>query len=278
MAKLETYRGEFRKASNLYHQALRLVAERGEKKMMDGQEVAAARCTIFDDLANLALSLMQLDQAEKLFKETMRTLVQIGRDPSDNSMVEISLKLAMIYAMMGKNKEAEIGYKFCLETQQKKVDEAAFMEKEEEENAVALLGMVVNSYARFLMVQYRLKEAEQYLHQAIELCQRVYTDQHAQVAVLYNDLATVCSTKGDNDAAKEYFTKAVDIGEAVQSEELPTYLVNCGALAMEMGDLDKAKEFCHRSLKLAKKFSNKEAEAEAIKHLDAIKKKEKEWW
>ena len=60
-------------------------------------------------------------KAERLFKDVMQRQLQNGVPQNDNSIIEMSLKLAALYAEWGQDDKAEKGYKFCIEEQEKKI-------------------------------------------------------------------------------------------------------------------------------------------------------------
>lgn len=60
-------------------------------------------------------------KAERLFKSVMQRLLSGGTDAEDNKVVEMSLKLANIYSKLGKDKEAVLGFRFCIDAQEKKI-------------------------------------------------------------------------------------------------------------------------------------------------------------
>jgi len=63
-----------------------------------------------------------------------------GQKESDNSIVEISVKLASIYAMQNKDEAAEIGFKFCMDTMNQKAKEEGGI-LGAETNTLALQGL-----------------------------------------------------------------------------------------------------------------------------------------
>ena len=60
-------------------------------------------------------------KAERLFKSVMQRLLSKGTDAEDNKIIEMSLKLANIYSKLGRDKEAVLGFRFCIDTQEKKI-------------------------------------------------------------------------------------------------------------------------------------------------------------
>lgn len=214
----------------------------------------------------------RLDEAETLYKETVKGLVGSGKAQNDNAIVEISLKLAMIYAMQQRAKESEAGYKFCMSTMEEKMTDTEPVDND----TVALYGMCINSFSRFLIIHDRLREADAALRKTIDVAVGVLSKAHAQVAVLYSDLATVASMLGNQEAAKQHIEKAIAIAEDVKSPDIATFLCNKGLICVESGQCKEAEWCCRRALRLAKKSNDKEAQAEAELCLKEIKEKLKE--
>lgn len=75
-----------------------------------------------DIQANLAYHKGELDRAIRLFQlVTQRMVHHQGVQVTDNSVVEISIKLSQIFAMKGLMNECLSGLEFCVETQRDKV-------------------------------------------------------------------------------------------------------------------------------------------------------------
>lgn len=63
-------------------------------------------------------------KAEKLFKEVMSRHLRDGGDGAredDNQMVAMSLKLARLYATWKDDEKAAVGFRFCVDAQERKV-------------------------------------------------------------------------------------------------------------------------------------------------------------
>ena len=66
-------------------------------------------------------------------------------------------------------------------------------------------------------------------------------------------LGTVCSLMGDDAKAVSYFAKAVALGRATGSENLPTFMVNLGMAKLKLGLKSDANAICHDAYQMAKK-------------------------
>ena len=253
-AKLAEKRGEMEDADELYHKALTAVAQHQKAKDMSDSELLDARIHIYDNMANLCLSRGRLNEAENLYKETMRGQIQKGVPETDNSIVEISLKLSMIYAMQKKNFEAEQGYKFCLNTQEEKLKQ-----EDVDVDTIGLFGMSMNSYARFLMVNDRLPEAEEKMKQCIEISLQVFGPSHPQVAVLLNDLATIESLQKKHSDAIKTLEHAISVAQNSGSPDLPSLRCNQGNVYLNKQEPATAQRCCEIALRLAEDAGDKVA-------------------
>lgn len=266
-AKLREIKQELYEAEQFYHRAIGLLNIYEQNKSWDKNRLIEARVYIYDSLANLALARGEFDKAEKLYKETLRGSFQQGMSKDHDAVVEISLKLAMIYAAQKRNEEANDGYKFCIKTQEEKIKKM----KEVDDNSAALLGMSLDAYARFLMVQNRNEEAKSSLEKSLDVATRIYGESHPQVAVLLNDIATVGSQMQDYNFAKRNLEKAVKIAETVESPDLPTFYFNLGAVYERQGELTEASGAYKKALTAAKKTDDKTVKKKAKDALDSLK-------
>ncbi|NXF11966.1 TTC19 protein, partial [Smithornis capensis] len=141
-AKLSAMRGELEEAQQLLHQALRLSQQ---------AENTQAIIYTYSTMANVALMQGQLDNAEKLYKATMSYMLAGDTKEDDNAILEMSLKLASIYAAQKQDKLAVAGYQFCILTLEEKVAKQKDLPEdvlpaEEKANTRLLLGMSLDSY------------------------------------------------------------------------------------------------------------------------------------
>ena len=60
-------------------------------------------------------------KAERLYIDVIKRLIGKGTSADDNSIIEISLKLARIYGEWRKDEKAVAGYKHCIKTQEEKM-------------------------------------------------------------------------------------------------------------------------------------------------------------
>ncbi|MED6281555.1 Tetratricopeptide repeat protein 19, mitochondrial [Characodon lateralis] len=92
-AKLSMHRGNLQAASSFLHQAVALAHQTHNNQ---------AIIYTYSQMANLAYIQGHLDSAEKLFKAAMSFMLAGGTPEDDNAVIEMSLKLATIYAEQNK--------------------------------------------------------------------------------------------------------------------------------------------------------------------------------
>ena len=128
--------GDLARADRLLHIALKMAQDSGREE---------AITHIFCLMGNLAMERNFPGQAERLLKTVVQRLIAAGEPSDGNSVVEISLKLAQIYASIGSLQQAEQGFQFCVATQLHKLGKGVV-----DEDTLGLAGMVLDQRAQFL--------------------------------------------------------------------------------------------------------------------------------
>ena len=198
-------------------------------------------------------------------------------EQNNNVIVEISLKLASIYAMQERKMEAEEGYKFCVAMQDPKMDEIEkdwvskdtakemktkediskeSMEEHKSDTAV-LLGMSLGSYGRFLLFEKRYQEALPLFERSRVLCKNTMGMNTNQYAVILNDIATLHIINKNFDKANEILKEGIALSMAAELAECAVLHCNMGALSLRRGDLDEATKSCELGREIAIKFDHK---------------------
>jgi len=204
--------------------------------------------------------------------QVMQGLLQQGKQADDNAIIEISLKLAIIYAVQNKTEDAEIGYQFCIEMLEKKLNSRKASDAEAaDNNALALLGMSAEAYGRFLIKRENYRGALKNLQKALKIASNVLGYNHHQIVVLLNDIATVSSLLHDYDAASASLRRAIAIGEPTDHENLPTLYCNLGALHSHKGEYVEARSLYVKAVALAKRNKDKEVLKRAEEALASLK-------
>ncbi|XP_054022229.1 tetratricopeptide repeat protein 19, mitochondrial isoform X2 [Dryobates pubescens] len=257
-AKLSVMKGELEKADHLLHQALRLSHE---------SENTKAIIYTYSMMANVAFMQGQLENAEKLYKATMSYLLAGDTKEDDNAILEMSLKLASIYAAQKQDKLALAGYQFCILTLEEKVAKQKDLPEdvlpaEEKANTKLLLGMSLDSYARYLQNINRLPVAQKMYEKALQISNDVQGETHPQTVVLMNDLATVLDAQGHYDEAYSYVKRAAELAKETEHPEEHMVLNNLAAILMHK-DFLQAKQVYKEALKQAQQ----KGDAASVQHI-----------
>ncbi|XP_072425758.1 tetratricopeptide repeat protein 19, mitochondrial isoform X2 [Chiloscyllium punctatum] len=239
-AKMSAMMGELEDADHYLHQALKLAQQ--------SQNNQAVTYTFI--------------QAEKLFKAAMSQLLQSGTSEDDNAMIEMSLKLCNIYVSTEQHSLAVEGYKWCIETLEEKVQREkdvpeVSISAAEKANTRLLLGMCLDSCARYMTSQKQLVLAESLYQQALAISQQVQGETHPQTIVLMNDLATVLDMTGHQDRAYEYATRASNLARETSHPDQCVILSNLARVLMHRGDYHEARCVYEEALTLAESSADK---------------------
>lgn len=256
-AKLKTMQQQFPLALRYYHDALRelhALHELHDDDMLTESEFQRARVKVFLEMGNAQLVAGKLQDAELLFVDSLRGLPAVGEDVESNAFLEVSLKLAEIYAQTNRFEQAEHGMQYCLSVLSEKCESPAVAkhaetgvkktnsEAETDEtkgnsdrdahvtayfcdlNTLALYGMTLDAFARFLYV--RADYANEPYHLAEQPSENTWAK--SQVVQDSNDsLSTQDSTLARNQrdlqliTSLNFFEKAVQVADAVYGPQSP---------------------------------------------------------
>ncbi|XP_037022005.2 tetratricopeptide repeat protein 19, mitochondrial isoform X2 [Artibeus jamaicensis] len=227
-AKLSIMKDEPEEAELILHDALLLAYQSDNKK---------AITYTYDLMANLAFIRGQLENAEKLFKATMSYLLGGGMQQEDNAIIEISLKLASIYAAQNRHEFALAGYEFCISTLEEKIEREKeiaedILSVDEKANTHLLLGMCLDAYARYLLLSKYPSQAQRMYEKALHISEEILGETHPQTIVLMSDLATSLDAQGHLDEACFYIQRASDLARQTEHPELHMVLSNLAAILM----------------------------------------------
>ncbi|NWT42127.1 TTC19 protein, partial [Chroicocephalus maculipennis] len=245
-AKLSVMKGELGEADRLLHQALRL------SHQADNRKAIVYTYSMVGVLFSSKISF----QAEKLYKASMSYLLAGETKEDDNAILEMSLKLASIYAGGGQHKLALSGYEFCILTLEEKMGGQKDLPEdvlpaEEKANTRLLLGMSLDSYARYLLSINQLPVAQKMYEKALQISNDVQGETHPQTVVLMNDLATVLDAQGHYDEAYSCVKRAAELAKETQHPEEHMVLNNLAAILMHKEDFLQAKQVYKEALKQA---------------------------
>lgn len=264
--------GELLKCEKYYHEALSVVIERHQNKEIDDNELLQARTYLFDCLANLFFSLNDYEKAENLYKETIKGCLQAGMPANGNVILEISLKLANIYAIQDRSEEAILGFEYCIDTLREKLKEGEKKEevkkevskKEEEEkkedeweelykDTEALLGMCLDSYGRYLLRLSDYDKAEKMLSDSFCIAKKCLGETHRQTLVIMTNLGVANIFKKNYVFAEQLILQAIKIGEDIDAEEISALYCNLGAVYLAQIQMEKAYEACLKGMASAQR-------------------------
>ena len=242
---------DYESAEKVYHDALIDLYEYEKDGNDKTLEVSQARSYLFDAMADMSIRKKKFDKAEKLYKAVITELLVKQNFPKDdNAILEISLKLAMIYAEQNKNDLAVMGYDYCIktlenklgtknsteETETKKSNEQEINEEQDEVdlNTQTLYGITLDSYANFLQTLNKVEEALKFFEKALKISLRVLSEYHPQISVIYNSTGVILSKLNKPKEAVEYFEKAIQSGEKSESPNLGVYYLNLAEVQRDL--------------------------------------------
>ena len=265
---------DFKTSDKLCHEALALIKSYGEKNLWPEKKVILATVFVFDFMGKQSMANGDLKRAEVLFKECIKGLIEAGREQNDDAVIELSLKLALIYASQRKFKDADIGYNFCIDTQRKKLQEDGALAKgthEEQVNSHALLGMCLHAYGKFLIAQKQFDKALESMDECVQIADKWLSKEHPQLPVLYCDLANAYTL---NDKFDDAMT-SIERAEVLAKQDSPTMvwiLCNKGPIEARTQKKRRAKSTCASAAGIANKLNNQKlvrASEECFKRIEA---------
>uniref|UniRef100_A0A3B4H9A0 Tetratricopeptide repeat domain 19 n=1 Tax=Pundamilia nyererei TaxID=303518 RepID=A0A3B4H9A0_9CICH len=153
----------------------------------------------------------------------------------DNAVIEMSLKLATIYAEQNKAELAEHGFRFCMESLEVKLEKHKELLGEEKETRL-LLGLCLDSRARYRASTLHLKQAGQDYQDALNICCQEQGETHPQTLVLMSDLATILDLQGHHDDALALVRRAVELSRSAGHPDLHVLLGNMAGILLHTGE------------------------------------------
>ncbi|KAL6490276.1 hypothetical protein MHYP_G00006210 [Metynnis hypsauchen] len=271
-AKYSMMLGELDAANVFLHKAVRLAHQSHNND---------AIIYTYSLMANLAFVQGQLDNAEKLFKAAMSFMLSGGTPQDDNAVIEMSLKLASIYATQNKNELAEHGFQFCTESLEAKIEKHKELppdtvSEEERKDTRLLLGLSLDSRARYLAASHRLSGACRDYRHALQICQEEQGESHPQTLVLMSDLATVLDLQGKHDEALAQVKKAVELGQAAGHPDQHVLLGNMAGILMHKGEFEESIKLYEEALTLARAAGDMEAVEQIEEGLKELSRRKEE--
>ncbi|XP_051555943.1 tetratricopeptide repeat protein 19, mitochondrial isoform X2 [Myxocyprinus asiaticus] len=208
--------------------------------------------------------LLKKAKAEKLFKAAMSFMLSGGTPQDDNAVIEMSLKLASIYASQNKNELAEHGFQFCTESLETKIEKdkdlpPESLSDEKRKDTRLLLGLSLDARARYLAANRRFTGACRDYRNALQICLEEQGETHPQTLVLMSDLATVLDLQGKHDEALAHLKRAVELGRAAGHPDQHVLLGNMAGILMHKGEFEESGKLYQEALALAQAAGDGEA-------------------
>ncbi|KAK2822960.1 hypothetical protein Q5P01_023025 [Channa striata] len=271
-AKLSIHRGQLQAASGFLHQAIALAHQTHNQQ---------AIIYTYSLMANLAYVQGHLDHAEKLFKAAMSFMLSGGTPEDDNAVIEMSLKLATIYAEQNKSELADHGFRFCTESLEAKLEKQEQLPAEEhtEEQELLrkdtrlLLGLCLDSRARYRASTLNLNQAAQDYQRALNICRQEQGETHPQTLVMMSDLATILDLQGRHDDALVLVQQAVDLSRSAGHPDQHVLLGNLAGILLHKGHIEDSVRFYQEALSLAQQAGDQEAVDQIQEGLKELKKR-----
>ncbi|XP_075710488.1 tetratricopeptide repeat protein 19, mitochondrial isoform X2 [Rhinoderma darwinii] len=230
-AKLSIMKGEMEEAEEVLHKTLRLAHECESKRAI----------------------IYTYDLAEKLFKTTLVYMIDGGIKQDANSFIEISLKLSSIYAALNQKDLAVSGFQFCIMSLNEKIEKEKDLSEEiltaeERTNTRLLLGLCLDSYARYLVANSQLMHAQTMYEKALQICREEQGELHPQTVTLLSDLATVLEAQGRYDEAFTFIKQAHDLAQKTEHANQHVILGNMAMILLHQERLVDAERIFKEAL------------------------------
>lgn len=241
------------KAIELFHKAL----YKSQEEKNEDQETL-----VLNLIATSYFESGDLEKAEKLFIDLIKRMIACEIEPTDNAILEFSLKLASIYSKDRSTHEKALkGFKFVIESLLFKLkdtlnnfDAHEIQElSEEKKNELALLGWSYDWFARHLLAVNDFNGAASMLQKAVDISSRVLGPLHDQTLTLLNDVGTTLAMNNAPEKGKTFIQKAVEGAIESQSKEIASFYVNLGLVNLRLKQLSDAKRYCEFAIELASK-------------------------
>ncbi|XP_061245759.1 tetratricopeptide repeat protein 19, mitochondrial isoform X2 [Bos javanicus] len=255
---------------SLVHRALawssRPVAAEQERRGAGGAAAGDAEAEIIQLLKRAKLCIMkdEPEEAELILHDALHLAhkshntkaIAYTYDLEDNAIIEISLKLATIYAAQSRQELALAGYEFCISTLEEKIERERELSEDvlsadDKANTQLLLGMCLDTYARYLLFSQQPSQAQRMYEKALRISEEILGERHPQTIVLLNDLATTLDTQGRTDEACVHAQRASDLARQVEHPELHVLLSNLAAVLTHRELYAQAEETYREALRQA---------------------------
>ncbi|TNN17709.1 Tetratricopeptide repeat protein 19 [Schistosoma japonicum] len=204
--------GEFNTANDKLHELMYFVNQSYQNQKLTDLEYVNKRARICSEMANLNLIMGNHSAAETLLKQTMQDCLtgQISLD--DSMFIELSLKMALLFEKSNRLDDAEAGFRFCIESQEKKL--ANLNENTDYTNEKALLGMCCNYFSKFLFSNQRQTEALVYAQRAYDIASQIYPLDHTNCLNLLIDISAIKADLNRFTESENTLEQVIQISQA----------------------------------------------------------------
>lgn len=145
---------------------------------------------IYELLAIVVFKEGNFQEAEDMLVRFIEKLQQLGYSENHNSIIRFKLKLSRLYEMVGNTQMAEIGFKNCIDVQEKKLMTIAH---EEFQLANGIYVSCLFWYGLFLFEQNKLIQAKEYLMKSLKQLDKPHHLGTNQIMVIHYHNAEVCT-------------------------------------------------------------------------------------
>lgn len=258
LSLIEISDGNFDRAKSNLSQSLEIYKKQGKKSGVAGSLIYSG--WIEDGLGHYSKALDFYDEALTYFIELYQTDDTELKKDGIEGMARCHTHKGMVYGRQGKVAEAESAYLKAIEWQRK---------SEFKPNIGRVLLLL--SELKFREAQY--EEGTQYLNEATNIFKD--TQDFVYYAKCLDHWARLNFISGQLEKASDIFLVALSIIEKYGSnKELETYLGKTAALYLEVGNIEKAKEYLERVKDLTGRENLFDGYAQSVKLLAKIAENE----
>uniref|UniRef100_A0A8C5KJ36 Tetratricopeptide repeat protein 19, mitochondrial n=1 Tax=Jaculus jaculus TaxID=51337 RepID=A0A8C5KJ36_JACJA len=224
----------------------------------------AAEAEIIQLLKRAKLSIMkdEPEEAELILHDALRLAYQSDNKKAITYTYDLVTLLTSLNYCLGRLDAEKVqefalaGYEFCISTLEEKIEREKelaedIMSVEEKANTHLLLGMCLDSCARYLLFSKQPSQAQRMYEKALQISQEIQGERHPQTIVLMSDLATTLDAQGHFDEAYIYMQRASDLAREINHPELHMVLSNLAAILTHRERYTQAEEIYQEALKQA---------------------------
>ncbi|XP_063811933.1 tetratricopeptide repeat protein 19, mitochondrial isoform X2 [Pseudophryne corroboree] len=208
-AKLSIMKGEMEEAEDILHKTLHLAQECDSTR---------AITYTYDLMANLAF--LRGNYESKSYSRPLWCIC----------WMEVSNRKDLAVA----------GFQFCILSLDEKIEKEKDLPEEvqtaeERKNTRLLLGLCLDSYARYLVANKQLVYAQTMYEKALQICIEEQGELHPQTVTLLSDLASVMEAQGHYDEAYAFVNQALGLAEKIEHPNHHVILSNLAMILMHQG-------------------------------------------